>query len=474
MKTLRHCLLLLMLGAVSSAAFAVPIYARQTNQACAACHAGGQFPELTAYGRQFKLLGYTLGERSVPLAVAGVLSEAKVRSSQSAMPGDLDKNGALIFSQASLYAGGKLTDNLGLFSQATYDNYAAGHSGHTAVNMFDLRWAKQFDRLITGVSLNNQPSLADPWNTAPAWMQYVPNASVGSARFTDATAPYPSYGVGMNVAGLSAYALWNNALYGEIGSYRTANGAFSFLGAGVPNAMTTRLSGNNPYWRLAYSLDAGAHSLMFGASGMIARVYDMDSTPDADHLGKSQSAGVDAQYQYVAAVHTVTAQLTWQRLKQTYSASQLMNCPQFFQADGMTPIGDCLDTSVFKTVRGKLTYVYQARYGGSLGAFARSGASNPLNQTVGYDMNGMLTTGGGMGGMMMGNSASPGLADSLSSDPGVRGYTGEVFYTPEQHLRVGLQYTGYNEYNGARNNYNGAGRNAADNNTLLLYVWGAY
>ena len=36
---------------------ALPSYARQTGQQCAACHNG--FPELTPYGRQFKLNGYT-------------------------------------------------------------------------------------------------------------------------------------------------------------------------------------------------------------------------------------------------------------------------------------------------------------------------------------------------------------------------------------------------------------------------------
>jgi hypothetical protein len=45
---------------------ALPIFVRQTGQSCIACHAGGQFPELTPYGRMFKLNGYTFGERTVP------------------------------------------------------------------------------------------------------------------------------------------------------------------------------------------------------------------------------------------------------------------------------------------------------------------------------------------------------------------------------------------------------------------------
>jgi len=39
----------------ASAVHALPIFARQTGQSCVACHAGGQFPELTPYGRWFKL-----------------------------------------------------------------------------------------------------------------------------------------------------------------------------------------------------------------------------------------------------------------------------------------------------------------------------------------------------------------------------------------------------------------------------------
>src|ERR1039458_9365889 len=39
---------------------ALPAFARQTGQNCVSCHAGGQFPELTPYGRLFKMTGYTI------------------------------------------------------------------------------------------------------------------------------------------------------------------------------------------------------------------------------------------------------------------------------------------------------------------------------------------------------------------------------------------------------------------------------
>ena len=48
---------------------ALPLYARQTGQPCAACHTA--FPELTPFGRRFKLTGYTLdgGDSSLPFSV---------------------------------------------------------------------------------------------------------------------------------------------------------------------------------------------------------------------------------------------------------------------------------------------------------------------------------------------------------------------------------------------------------------------
>src|SRR6478735_10179298 len=38
---------------------AVPSFARQTDEPCTSCHIGSFGPELTAHGREFKLLGYS-------------------------------------------------------------------------------------------------------------------------------------------------------------------------------------------------------------------------------------------------------------------------------------------------------------------------------------------------------------------------------------------------------------------------------
>src|SRR5215470_19288426 len=88
-------------------AHALPVFNRQTGQNCLACHAGGQFPELTPYGRLFKMTGYTLGQRTIPVSAMAVASYSKVAdTSKSDDPGaDFQKNEKLIFATASLFLG---------------------------------------------------------------------------------------------------------------------------------------------------------------------------------------------------------------------------------------------------------------------------------------------------------------------------------------------------------------------------------
>jgi hypothetical protein len=471
---------------VSSAANALPSFARQTGQNCVACHAGGQFPELTPYGRIFKMTGYTIGERRwLPLSVMGVASYAKVKdTSKSDDPAaDFQKNGSLLFATGSIFLAGKVTDNIGVFVQNTYDNYASqavgengqpgSFRGHSQADNIDLRYADRFiDKqrdLIYGVSFNNNPSLPDPWNSAAAWMQYVPGASPTSHQFVDG--PYPGFGAGGNLAGVSAYAYLNKTLYGELGFYHTANGAFSFMSAGVADADTTKLARSNPYWRLAYSKEWGAHNIMVGTSGMVAHVYDTGSAIDAGNLGRFKNTGVDAQYQYLLDPHTVTAQVAYMRQKQNYSANTLAGAASpFFAADGVTPVAPANPSDTTNALRIKLSYIYQAKYGGSVAFFNVTGTSNTLNQTSGFDSTGLITSTDPNGTGI----ASTRVNGNLSGNPGTRGFTYEAFWTPLQYVRVGAQFTAYNKFNGASSNYDGLGRNAKDNNTLRFYIWAAY
>ncbi len=65
-KSHRPLLALLLLVSFALAPLtcrAVPSFARQTGLACIACHT--EFPELNAFGRQFKLTGFTLALQSL-------------------------------------------------------------------------------------------------------------------------------------------------------------------------------------------------------------------------------------------------------------------------------------------------------------------------------------------------------------------------------------------------------------------------
>ena len=451
--------MLLVVALMPTPASALPAFNRQTGQNCVACHAGGQFPELTPYGRLFKLTGYTIGERTLPFAAMAVASDSRVaNTSKSDDPGaDFQKNNSLIFATASVFAAGKITDNLGAFLQVTYDNYASqsddGHwHGHTSADNMDIRYAdRSIDAghdVIWGVTANNNPSVSDPWNTAAAWMQYVPVPSPTSSSFVDGNAPYPGLAAGGNIAGLAAYLYWNQLIYAEFGGYRTANGIAAFMSAGVPRDEKTKLQGTNPYWRVALNKEWGAHSIMIGTSGMIADVYDDPlDTSDPGSVHHFRDIGVDSQYQYLLDPHAVTVQVAYTRETHRYP---------YFLAD--QPVSDVNGeplpntntrdkTNVF---RAKGSYIYDAKYGGSLAYFNLSGTTNSAL----YDPT-----------RVYGN---------VSGNPAIRGFTSEVFWTPVQYLRIGLQYTAYGKFNGATHNYDGAGRNASDNNTLFLYLWGAY
>jgi hypothetical protein len=45
---------------------------------------------------------------------------------------------------------------------------------------------------------------------------------------------------------------------------------------------------------------------------------------------------------------------------------------------------------------------------------------------------------------------------------------------PWVNVKLGVQYVLYTQFNGARTNYDGAGRNAGDNNTLFAFAWMAF
>ena len=409
-------LIVSMLSFISGNVHAVPSFARQTGQNCIACHAGGQFPELTPYGRFFKLTGYTIGQRTVPLAMMAVLTANKVKVNDPTQGKTQD--GSLIFNTASLFLAGKISDKVGGLAQITYQNYFKQNSvtgswaGHTASDNMDFRYADHISKgkqdWIYGLTLNNNPGVQDVWNSTPAWgYAVVP----GSTRAGNAITPMLDGGLAQQVAGVGAYVYWNNTVYAELTGYRTGDGVFSFMTQG--NGTQVQIQRTNPYLRLALTHDWGAHNAMIGLSHLDVRQYtdfaDLSSPTD-----RYRDTSIDFQYQYLLDPHTFTANIT--RIHENI--------------DYGTP-GSLRDT--IKSLRAKATYIYQAKYGGSLSYFDVSNSAN-----------------------------------TFAAQAGARGWTSELFWTPLQYVRAGLQYTLFNA------DHAGYSPKASDNNTLLFYVWGAY
>ncbi|HZZ91856.1 MAG TPA: cytochrome C [Usitatibacter sp.] len=455
-------------------AHAIPAFNRQTGQNCVACHAGGQFPELTPYGRMFKLTGYTIGERALPFSVMGVASYTKTSNTSSPDPGfdraaTFPKDGNLIFQTASLFLGGKITDNLGAFIQLTYSNYDHQSEtdshwvGHATSDNLDLRYADRFIQpgrdLVFGLTMNNNPSVQDPWNSAPAWGFNVVPGSSGPA-----TTPLIAGGLAQNVAGIGAYAYWNRTLYAELSGYRTANGVWSFMSQGFNAERGDQqiVKGTNPYWRVALTHEWGAHNAMLGTFGLDAKVYP-DLADPTGPTNRFRDIGVDGQYQYILDPQAITITASYIRERVAY-ADSVANQPPPLDPDGSLGLPLTNGSDTLRMFRAKGSYVYGAKYGTTLGYFDVSGSTNSALQTSAFDPSNPGT-------LLDGSQSATG---NLSGNPGTRGWTAEAFWIPVQYLRVGVQYTWFSRFNGASGNCDGFGRNARDNNTLFVYFWGAF
>lgn len=442
-------LLLLLLAALfmlmPSRAQAIPLFTRQVGVPCASCHAGGAFPELTPFGRQFKLRGYTLGSRKgLPLSGSVIASVTRTRSTAGSDPAAFPHNGQAELELVGVYAGGKITDNLGAFAQWNYN----GIDRHSALEMADIRYAREFmlkeTSVLVGATLNNSPTVQDVWNTVPMWS--FPNLSSPVGVMPPST-PAIDMNLASQVAGLGVYTWIGGHYYLEASAYRTADGAFSVLRAGQPTSTpggVAVLRGYNPYWRFAYERDWGVHSLEFGTFGLVVDRYP-DNTLAYGATDRYRDLGVDAQYQYIAGDHVFSTQVSYIHERQDYRASYPVPI-----GVGPTPANP---SDTLNVVRLKGSYWWRQRYGATVGLFSTRGTADP-----------------GLYPAAMGDPAM----DSLNHRPNARGMIFELGYMPIQNLRLSAQYTHYLQFNGAANNYDGLGRRAAANDTLYMYVWLLY
>lgn len=426
-----------MLAATS--AVAVPSFTRQTGRPCSGCHT--VWPELTQYGRDFKLGGFTDGDKltksspllGLPLSVSGVLSNSATKKTSDVAADNFPHDRQTILQEASLYYGGRIAGNLGALVQFKYS--AADFKW--ATEMADIRYAGettlgQDKQLMWGITVNNNPSIADVYGSTPMWS--FPHLGSDVAVMPNAGTVVDN-ALASQVGGVGAYARWNELIYAEVAVYRKASGIFHPLASGVD--ISSVVDGYSPYWRVAFQYDSKPHSFEVGAYGLTTKIFP-DATQPFGATDRFRDLAFDAQYQYVNGDHSLSTHVTYIRETQDWNAS-------YAQEMSATPSG------ILKTARADVHYFYQHRLGGGAQYFSTSGDADLVRYKTGDPVGG-----------------------SLSGSPDTSGWLVRLNYLPIQNIQLGVQYTAYEKFNGAGTNYSGSGRKAADNNSLYAYLWVLY
>ena len=431
-----------LLMAIETATASIPSFSRQTGLACAACHY--QFPQLSPFGRLFKLNGYTMtgltmikGGDSIkpsltlspipPLSAMIVTSLTRTRKEQPAA----QNNSVLFPDQASLFLGGAITPRVGTFMQFTY----AAQDGTFGVDNLDFRYANHttwLDKdLLLGVTLHNNPTVQDVWNTVPAWSYPFMSSSVAPSPIASTLI---EGGLSQQVLGLGGYALFDNLLYAEVTGYRTAQ-----QGTHSPqdSASTNVTDGVIPYFRLALQHSTDRTYMMFGGFGFAgAHLYPKGVTGPTDRYN---TLGVDLQVEHKLD----------DAGRMLIGRSRFINESQSLDAtfDGG---GAQSSHGTLRTLQANVSYLTSTAFAGTLGYFTTTGTSDSLR------------------------FAPAPLTGSRLFSPSSTGMSGEVTYNAWQNTRLSLQYIMYSRFNGSDKDYDGAGRRASDNNTLYLYSWVAF
>jgi hypothetical protein len=413
---------------------AVPSFARQTGLVCSTCHT--VFPELTPFGRSFKVRGYTMTNVTrgqtpgleenyyPPVSAMLLMSMTNIAKRQ---PGT--QNGNILFPDAlSLFYAGRISDKLGAYAQITYTE----PDDHFSVDNTDVRFANEASNIVYGLTFNNNPSVQDLWNSTPAWGFPFVSSSVApvaaAATQIDATLAQKS-------AGLGAYVFWNELLYAELTGYRSSQVG----GAQPPDSSSKNIiDGVAPYWRIAVEKNWGYHILEVGTYGLYDKVFPGGASSGAQLSGPTDNFtdyAFDAEYQYIADPHIVTVHSTWIHEKQDWNAS--------------FPLGLTANSSdTLETFKINGIYYYKRTIGGSLGYFATTGDADPILY------------------------APTSVTGSSNGSPDTNGWIAEVNYLPWLNTKFIVQYTFYNKFNGGRSNYDGSGRRrSSDNNSLYVAAW---
>ena len=406
------------LAGLAAPAHAVPSYARQTGMECAGCHVGAYGPQLTPAGIRFKLGGYTDTDGKdgkIPLSAMLLGGYAHTSKDQDPPPDYLKANNNTTLDQASLFIAGRASDHIGSFVQLTYDGVARNFG----LDNTDIRYAGTTEmgghELLYGVTLNNNPTVTDPFNTLPAWG--YPFVGPSSGFGTGDAATLIDGGLGGIVMGLTAYTVFDKDWYAELGSYRSMSPSLqSNLGLG----RDYQKLGGNAYWRLAWMHDAKSSAFHAGLFGWSARVDPDRTTPNP--YDSFRDVGIDGSYEFLGTrehVFAVFGSVT----------SELMQSG----ADGSR--GHLI------AQRLNATYNYRETWGASGGVFDTHG-SDPTATTRGF--------------MMQADWTPWGKEDSSAPSP-----------FQWANLKLGAQYWHYGTFDGT---HDGAG----DHNTFSLFAWSTF
>ena len=437
-------------------ACAIPAFASQTKMDCAACHVGSFGPQLTSFGRDFKMNGYTLSADPHAKAMwqgISAMVQTGFEHTAKALPKDQTLRGGaaagfktndnVTVEQVSLFYGGRLSDHTGMLGQVTYD----GIANATSWDNTDIRYANNTTlsgkSFVYGVTLNNNPSVQDLWQSTSAWQ--FPYVASGIAPTPDAS-PYMTQ-LGQTVGGVGAYSMWNSLLYTELSGYYTLPDKLQGGFGEQEVAATDHLDGMAPYWRIALQHDTGKNYFSLGTFGMDARRYPgNDRSRGSDNM---LDTAVDATWQYTpgSGNHIISLYGSYLHEHQDLSAT--------FALGGSSGTSDTLNS-----FNANASWYYKNTYGVTLSRFDITGSADALL-----------------------------YPDPANNKPDSAGWTLQLDYTPpghshehsmdsmdglHLHTRFFLQYTAYDKFNGQRVNYDGTGRNASDNNTLFAGVWFAF
>lgn len=417
--------------------YAVPSYARQTGMPCSTCHT--VFPQLTTFGREFKLNGYTFtGSTTIEATddkehnMLKILASSPLSAMFQTSLTNMDKkipstqNTNVEFPQQfSLFYSGLITTHLGTFIQVTY----SGQDGTIGLDNTDIRYSNTVSigkkRLIYGVMMNNNPTVQDVWNSIPAWR--FPYATSDVARYPSAS-PLIEGGLAQQAVGLGAYGYYNSLIYLEGSIYRSAQ-----QGAPLPpdSASIGIIQGVAPYWRFALQHQWNKHYLQIGTTGMITNLHPFGVSGNTDRY---TDIGLDAQYEltFNKGSFVIHPSYYWetQKLNATFDSARSEN---------------------------QVNHLNSFKISGEL--FLTKGVGLSLGY---FNVNGTKD-------MLLFQPSS--IGGSRTNSPDSDGYIAEIDWLPWFNIRLSLQYTYYTKFNGASTDYDGSGRNASNNNALYVLAW---